>query len=556
MNAPKFTYLNEPYIIFAGSAISIWLPSEAPSASQMRNLLLEGLLDICPDHLKFNLDLTPLLKWNGPRLEWIYEELWGIFGDSVLTVMECYNFGEPNLLHDFLAKQFKSGMIKRIYTTNQDCFIEKSLKRLDYIENKNYSVILPDQKSEDSIFSNKLLIKLHGSVSQTSSIRTTFRHIGLGLSKKLYDLFKHDLKNNTFVFIGYSGLDIDIQPILMESNPLHIIWTEDPNVDLKFHFARTLENNAKNLEFDLFDISRPVGNIYPNLFLPSDNIKKVKRIIQNIYRNVLDISQAEAAHILSKIFRLKSLNEQRDICMSASFKLPGPIRQKWNLYYLKAESYLYSGRIIVNNIKAIYYYFKGSRIGFKEGAMNGYIVCKIGIGLSIDMLFYGAFHPIYIVSLLFIYIPLYKKLPFASLSNEENRFLKYETLFYIARALLRLGKINLSERIFNILIKRPSGHRHILGHALRFMAKINTTKGRFSDAEQLYSRSKAEYEYRQMEPEIADVERMKAYHFFIKKDYSNAKESINKSIEIYQRRKNERGLKKAMKIFKKISRYT
>ncbi len=536
---------------FVGSAISVWSPSKAPSAQQMKNAIILTLYSLCNNELKTRIDINPLINNNQPRLEWIFEELEGYFGSSILSIMNCYNLGKPNSIHKLLIRNILSKKILRLYTTNQDVFIEKQFVNEGYQQNKDFKIILPNGKIIEDENSAVRIIKLHGSIENRESIRTSLREIGLGISTSLAELLIKDLAKLRFVFLGYSGLDIDIQETLLRSSPKEIIWLEKPYTNTDGHFANKLRVSGKKVELIPFDIASIIPTRTNTVF---NNVLPYLEFIQNIFKYEIKIKESEAAHILGKYFRLISDNYQLNQCISSSLTQKSEARQLWYHYYLKAQTHLYNGRIISENIRAFFYYFYASKLAKKENYLNGYSISKIGMGLATDMLFYGGFSIIYLMSLLGIYLPLYNRQPFKSIDRDENHFLKYEVLFYIGRCLFRLRRYQKSKKIFLFLVNNKFGHRHILAHSLRYLGTIYSLNRNTYNAIDCFEKSILEFEFRQMYVEIADVNRMMAMHYLRNKNYSNAKEKTELALEVYSRYNNYRGIHKSKKLMLKLDK--
>lgn len=120
-------------------------------------------------------------------------------------------------------KKLCSFPVKSIWTTNYDTLIERSLASLDI----NYSV-LTDDKSYTSILRNaKILVhKIHGDVKIPSECIIT--RSDYESYEKKHDIVLSELKGemcaNSFLFLGYSFSDTDIQHILSK---IRLIYQEN-----------------------------------------------------------------------------------------------------------------------------------------------------------------------------------------------------------------------------------------------------------------------------------------------------------------------------------------
>ena len=129
------------------------------------------------------------------------------------------NKGNPVRTHELLA----TFPVKSIWTTNYDTLIERSLKKADI----SYSVVTDDESYVGLDPTAKIKIhKIHGDVhfpSHCVIARKDYEKF-----EEQHDIVLSELKGemctNSFLFLGYSFSDIDIQHILSK---IRLIYKED-----------------------------------------------------------------------------------------------------------------------------------------------------------------------------------------------------------------------------------------------------------------------------------------------------------------------------------------
>lgn len=129
------------------------------------------------------------------------------------------NKGNPVRTHEILA----TFPVKSIWTTNYDTLIERSLKKADI----SYSVVTDDESYTGLDPTAKIKIhKIHGDVKSPSHCVITRKDYEK--FEEQHDIVLSELKGemctNSFLFLGYSFSDIDIQHILSK---IRLIYKED-----------------------------------------------------------------------------------------------------------------------------------------------------------------------------------------------------------------------------------------------------------------------------------------------------------------------------------------
>jgi len=191
-------------VFFTGAGISYNPPSSLPLANEVK---LELIKTICENSL-----LKNFYKQNKNQIE---ENLKKILMESIFEIIkirsqvdvikmveEIFSANKPNCNHRFLARLLSEEKCCYIITTNFDILIEKALE----------------------VKQHPKIMHLHGSISDPDSIRVLLHQIGWGLPEEIQERLKEVLKNKAVIFVGWSGNDFDIIPILSSSEIEKIYW--------------------------------------------------------------------------------------------------------------------------------------------------------------------------------------------------------------------------------------------------------------------------------------------------------------------------------------------
>lgn len=169
--------------------------------------------------------LTHIIQYEHIPFERMMEHIFSYTGNDY-AIMDIFANGEPNTIHGILAKMFADGWASELYTTNFDCLIEKSLDKFGLTKQKDYGYYFEEKgfSKFTKTHSNKNnLIKIHGTIDQKDTIRTTLEKItssSLLSSRKpaierLFSTGNHDV----VLVIGYSFSDVfDINKYIKELN--------------------------------------------------------------------------------------------------------------------------------------------------------------------------------------------------------------------------------------------------------------------------------------------------------------------------------------------------
>lgn len=252
-------------VFFVGSAISMKEPSNLPNAYNWKRFVFEAL---CNDSKNLNAIFKKCFPshWdeNKDKLaqdmyelmpEVIFQIIQDIIGDYALDALRFFDIDKPNLNHKFLARMLKYNsklyQVSAIVTTNFDHLLEDAMRDIGLKENVDFVV----HPREDNFYmvQNKInLFKLHGSIDDKESIKATLRSIGLRLPDNKSHAFKNILEKYPVFFVGYSGYDLDIYPVIMDSACKEIYWLLKPDSKAKKQANEIIQEfNAKIIKADL-----------------------------------------------------------------------------------------------------------------------------------------------------------------------------------------------------------------------------------------------------------------------------------------------------------------
>lgn len=230
-------------VFFVGSAISMKKPSCLPDGYKLKRLVIESLCNNV-DYLKSLFqDCFPVGRWDEdidklPQSmyelmpEVVFQAAQDILGTYAVKALKFCELATYNSNHEFLAHFLKRnrelGRKTIIVTTNFDCLLEDAMKHIGLKESEDF--LIHSTNDESSIAENKFIdiFKPHGTVQNDASVITTLRGVGLRLPDKKADLLRFILENHTVFFVGYSGYDLDIYPVIKECDCKDIYWLMKP----------------------------------------------------------------------------------------------------------------------------------------------------------------------------------------------------------------------------------------------------------------------------------------------------------------------------------------
>jgi len=297
--------VSKKLILFLGAGISKNPPSNLPLAGEMRRYVIEKNLDID----KFTGDT--LLKLLGKRVEGIiypfeaFVEVLVNNSNFLGFLIEVFSLGSPNKTHHLIARLMREGYISEVVTTNFDEKIEQALRDLCSEENEpapTFEVYWNEEqfsKLDLGDLKKPTIFKLHGSINDESSIRTTLESVSKrNLRESRRRILKHffqDLDRDVVV-LGYSCSDeFDLNPVIRDlSSNNHVYLIEHS----------------------------------PHLSLCNAEIEPLKDPFTNFKGKIIKVNASEIIEYLYKRFARKHLQEK---CMHARKEAPWPsVLDNWS----------------------------------------------------------------------------------------------------------------------------------------------------------------------------------------------------------------------------------
>lgn len=206
-------------VLFVGSGISIYPPANLPAGGMVTKLLKRKLQE---------LDCFDRYKNKSNYLHHIWEEPFGPSFEAILELAPdknkvlkflrelCFNCN-PNNIHLFIAELFRKELIQVVITTNYDRCIEKAYKQLTNMELP--TIYLENHYKNQKLHSSlPFLFKIHGSIEgPEQEIIFSLYQEGQELVGWKKELLKQIISGKEILFLGYSGYDFDICPMLAKS---------------------------------------------------------------------------------------------------------------------------------------------------------------------------------------------------------------------------------------------------------------------------------------------------------------------------------------------------
>ncbi|MFX1503659.1 MAG: SIR2 family protein, partial [Promethearchaeota archaeon] len=198
---------------YCGAGISISPPTCAPSWWTLAEEILFNFFENVPD--EWGVPKKLIVKDPNFQPEALLEIWANIHGGNLYKVFQVLDVNVPNANHQLLAKLAKIGLIKAVFTTNFDRYIERAYEEQNVefellVENNEYAEFFERIKTEG--LGNKVLIcKIHGTIERPNTIvavASAYKSAG-GFSLAKAELFLWLIKKYPCLFLGYSGWDFE-----------------------------------------------------------------------------------------------------------------------------------------------------------------------------------------------------------------------------------------------------------------------------------------------------------------------------------------------------------
>lgn len=239
--------MGKDYVLFVGSAVSMWGDHGMPPGQSITNAVISDLMGEIPPERQDRRDI--IRKWIGnvpfevilgkcndqnALREWIYEM--------------CRNT-KPNEMHKYIVQYALKSETKFIITTNYDTCLEEYMEEAGI----NYRVIWNEADVPEITEDAVIVYKIHGSARKEHIFSLVFsdeQEARLPAEKKR--VMNKILHGRNLLMIGYSGLDFEICPEILATEPKNIVWNFlSPNdikksIGLVGYIGRTNRKNGSD----------------------------------------------------------------------------------------------------------------------------------------------------------------------------------------------------------------------------------------------------------------------------------------------------------------------
>lgn len=228
----------EKIILLVGSKVSEWYPSSLPSGMEVTRQISELLADQIS-----NVDEQHKQKVVGfirrAPFEYIIDRC-PRQQKVKLLLARLYRSNNPNLVHRAIANLVCADRIHSVITPNYDMCLEAVLPD----KNPLRHIVLP-KHLEGITHGDRVLFKIHGSAQAglESTMVVSLSEEGR-LPEWKQTLLRDIIEGKYLLVMGFSGLDFEISPYIVQSKPKKVIWNSYRNPT---HVPQTLSPNARRI---------------------------------------------------------------------------------------------------------------------------------------------------------------------------------------------------------------------------------------------------------------------------------------------------------------------
>lgn len=197
--------------VLCGAGVSMASPSCLPSWWGFNNMLLEEIkAKAAPRIPKSVRPAFDRLSLEMLRVEAFSDKVVRTFaGHSYFPVLEVLESDRPNACHAALAELSRRGILQAVLTSNFDTLIERA-----FLEAAVRLQVLADPR--DAVEARPLpgvctLVKVHGSVTATSSLVDTVSQKLRGLAPVVLARISELLRDSHLLVLGFSGADLSFR---------------------------------------------------------------------------------------------------------------------------------------------------------------------------------------------------------------------------------------------------------------------------------------------------------------------------------------------------------
>ena len=216
-------YTKDGLVIFCGAGISMVEPTCLPSWWELNERVVQALSHqielFCGVEQAADLARQINERRDNQRFppEFQAEIISKYYGSNYFKVLQCLDGKEPNAVHLAIATLARSGYVRAIVTSNFDRLLEIAFSKLGvplkvHFQAEHFDNLAKQYQQSLSFDSTCQLLKLHGSVDDYHTLVDTLAQRMRGLSPSISDCLRHLLRNHRWLFMGYSGADLEANP--------------------------------------------------------------------------------------------------------------------------------------------------------------------------------------------------------------------------------------------------------------------------------------------------------------------------------------------------------
>jgi tetratricopeptide (TPR) repeat protein len=320
---------------FVGSAISTLPPSNLPSFGEMKDDMIELIVNKAGAQKTTGIDfslLAPELVYNC-----VYSVINERFVDSHKVLNHQNGPANINKRHRLLSKLLMHETSSKILlTTNFDELIESALEQDGYRKNKDYYVYYDSDGfhsfaqrygREESLGIS--ILKLHGTIGKLKSLSTLFTQVALGLSHSQCEAIDAVIKDKKVLFLGYSGNDSDVFPKLISNDieTMNGFYWDIKDKNKGYNLNLLGEFFSEKVQFIEKDITGLLETLALNLNIevgnePQDENPQTQSDRDNLYGQWADtIQHSEAVEILAYLCLCLQKTEQAGALFEETLRL-------------------------------------------------------------------------------------------------------------------------------------------------------------------------------------------------------------------------------------------
>jgi len=217
--------------VLAGAGVSLAAPANLPTAYDFKQSLARSLLQF-DENPKDIINLPQVMKDRQVPFEGLLQQIYDTMFDSHPKLINhllisTFGIGKPNQNHKILSEYLIKGKIHFLLTTNFDNLFEAAGGDLRQVVSDSQWERFSKDVTQARLRS-PVVAHLHGSLNQPSSLITLMSQVGREVQGPKRRVLDYAFKNGVMVFIGYSGTDEDINPLVEDYPPERQWWLLKP----------------------------------------------------------------------------------------------------------------------------------------------------------------------------------------------------------------------------------------------------------------------------------------------------------------------------------------